>query len=106
MENETKFPEFRPGDVIRVTQKIKEGEKERLQNFEGTVIAVKGQKDLRTFTVRKIGANGIGVERIWPINSPFIVDIKININGDVRRAKLYYLRTKKTKQDLRTYKVS
>lgn len=105
MEKEAKFPQFHPGDVIRVMQKIKEGDKERLQAFEGTVIAMKGVSESRSFTVRKIGANGIGVERIWQINSPHLESITIKNVGDVRRAKLYYLRTKKTKRDLRTYKV-
>ena len=104
-EKQAKFPEFHPGDVIRVMQKIKEGEKERLQAFEGTVIALKGTQENRSFTVRKLGANGIGVERIWMISSPHIDSITIKNIGAVRRAKLYYLRTKKTKRDLRTYKV-
>jgi large subunit ribosomal protein L19 len=103
---ETKFPEFHPGDVIRVMQKIKEGDKERLQAFEGTVISMKGAAESRSFTVRRLSAGGIGVERIWHLNSPHIDSITVKIEGDVRRAKLYYLRDKKTKRDLRTYKVN
>lgn len=81
---------FRVGDTVRVGQKIKEGEKTRVQNFEGVVIAV--NKTAQSFTIRKI-SDGVGVERIWPINSPWIDSIKvIKTATKVRRAKLYYLR--------------
>jgi large subunit ribosomal protein L19 len=93
--NEEKNVEFRPGDIVRVTSKIKEGGKESSQQFEGTVIATRGRGDSKTFTVRKVGSGGVGVERIWPLNSPMISKIEIKKKGDVRRAKLYYLREKK-----------
>ena len=82
---------FSIGDTIRVYAKIVEGDKERIQGFEGVVIAKKGSGVSETFTVRKI-VQGIGVERIFPINSPKIDRIKIIKKGKVRRAKLYYLR--------------
>jgi large subunit ribosomal protein L19 len=89
-------PEFRPGDTIRVHVKIKEGDKERLQAFEGTVIAEKNSGLGRTVTVRKISF-GQGVERIFPINAPVIDHIDVVRTGRVRRAKLYYLRGLKGK---------
>jgi large subunit ribosomal protein L19 len=82
---------FGPGDTITVHYKIKEGNKERIQNYRGVVIQVKGAGLTKTFTVRKMSGN-IGVERIFPISSPFIEEIEINKRGSVRRAKLYYLR--------------
>src|SRR5258708_31418832 len=85
------LPEFRPGDTIKVHVKIKEGEKERLQAFEGTVIARKNTGMGETITVRKISF-GHGVERIFPIHAPVIDHIDIVRTGRVRRAKLYYLR--------------
>lgn len=84
-------PEFRPGDTIRVQVKIKEGEKERLQAFEGTVIARRNSGISETFTVRKISF-GHGVERIFPLHSPNVDSIELVRTGKVRRAKLYYLR--------------
>lgn len=81
-----------PGAQITVTSVVKEGNKERLQNFDGLVISVRGRGDSQTFTVRKIGAGGIGVERIWPVNSPSISKIEVKKQSRVRRAKLYYLR--------------
>ena len=81
-----------PGDLVRVSVKVKEGDKERVQAFEGTVIAVRGVGDSKTFTVRKIGSGGIGVERIWPFASPAIEKIKILKKRKQKRAKLYYLR--------------
>lgn len=88
-------PEFRVGDTVNVGCKIIETkggkEKERIQNFEGTVIARKGSGVTETFTVRKI-SSGIGVERIFPVNSPNIASIKVVKKGKVRRAKLYFLR--------------
>lgn len=91
-----KHPEFRPGDTIRVHVKIREGEKERLQAFEGTVIARKNTAAGETVTVRKISF-GQGVERIFPINAPVIDHIDVVRTGRVRRAKLYYLRGLKGK---------
>jgi large subunit ribosomal protein L19 len=82
------------GDNITVTQLIKEGDKTRQQAFKGIVISIKGKADGKTFTVRKIGAAGVGVERIWPVNSPWIEKVEIAQKGNVRRAKLYYLRDK------------
>ncbi len=92
------IPEFRPGDTVRVAVEIKEGDKKRIQNFEGVVIAIKGTGAGKTFTVRKIGANGIGVERIFPVYSESIAGIEVVRKGKVRRAKLYYLRNKTGKQ--------
>ena len=89
---ETKnFPEFKAGDTITVTYKIKEENKERLQKFRGIVIQERGVGATKTFTVRKI-SNGIGVERIFPISSPFIDSIEVNKVGKVRRARIFYLR--------------
>lgn len=94
MANQAKIGEttFNVGDTVIVSQKIKEGEKTRLQNFEGIVIAIRGRGENKSFTVRKIAVGGIGVERIWPANSPWITKIKVKKKGKVRRAKLYYLR--------------
>lgn len=85
------LPTFNIGDVVRVGVAIKEGEKERVQTFEGTVIAKKHGGVSETFTVRKI-SNGIGVERIFPIHSPHVKSVDVVRKGKVRRAKLYYLR--------------
>lgn len=90
------IPPFRVGDTVRVSTRIKEGDKERLQAFEGYVIARRGSGTRETFTVRKI-SYGIGVERIFPIHSPLIDKITLIKEGFVRRAKLYYLRGKKGK---------
>ena len=87
----TDIPEFRPGDTIRVHVKIKEGDKERLQAFEGTVIAENGSGVSKTITVRKVSF-GQGVERIFPIAAPVVDHIDVVRTGRVRRAKLYYLR--------------
>ncbi|MBR8704135.1 50S ribosomal protein L19 [Porphyromonas levii] len=84
-------PQFRSGDNISVAYRIKEGDKERIQIFRGDVIKIVGDGDNRRFTVRKI-SSGIGVERIFPFNSPFIDEITVHKRGHVRRAKLYYLR--------------
>jgi large subunit ribosomal protein L19 len=84
-------PDFKAGDTITVTYKIKEGNKERLQNFTGVVLQRKGHGPTATFTVRKI-SNNVGVERIFPISSPFIDSIAVNKYGVVRRARIYYLR--------------
>jgi len=85
------IPPFRPGDTLRVNVRVKEGEKERLQAFEGVCIARRGSGVSETFTVRKV-SNGVGVERIFPVHSPMIGDIAVVRRGQVRRAKLYYLR--------------
>jgi len=85
------IPPFRPGDTVRVNVRVKEGEKERLQAFEGVCIARRGGGVSETFTVRKI-SNGVGVERIFPIHSPMIGSLVVVRRGVVRRAKLYYLR--------------
>jgi large subunit ribosomal protein L19 len=87
----TDLPPFRPGDTVRVNVRVKEGDKERIQAFEGVCIARRGGGVSETFTVRKI-SNGVGVERIFPLHSPMIADIKVVRRGVVRRAKLYYLR--------------
>ncbi len=84
-------PEFRPGDTVSVHYNIKEGERRRIQVFEGIVIARKGSGFRETFTVRKV-SYGIGVERIFPVHSPLIEKIEVKRKGRVRRAKLYYLR--------------
>ncbi|MCL5411399.1 MAG: 50S ribosomal protein L19 [Patescibacteria group bacterium] len=89
--------EFKPGDIIRVSAKVKEAGKERIQQFEGTVLAIRGRGENKSFTVRRIATGGIGVERIWPIHSPSVTEIKIIKKGNVNRAKLYYLRHKKGK---------
>ena len=94
MANQVKINDtvFSVGDKVKVLQKIQEGDKIRLQPFEGIVIAIKGEGENKMFTVRKIAAGSIGVERIWPLNSPWIENIKVLKQGKVRRAKLYYLR--------------
>lgn len=87
-----KYPEFKGGDTITVTYRIKEGDKERLQKFRGVVLQLRGATPAtKTFTIRKI-SNGVGVERIFPYNSPFIESIELNKVGDVRRARIFYLR--------------
>ncbi|GHV10406.1 50S ribosomal protein L19 [Bacteroidia bacterium] len=90
-EKEQSFPPFKSGDTITVAYRIKEGNKERIQQYRGVVIKIAGHGDARRFTVRKMSEN-IGVERIFPLNSPFIDSIVLNKVGKVRRAKLYYLR--------------
>ncbi len=84
-------PDFRAGDTLRVGVRVKEGEKERLQAFEGVCIARRGAGVGATFAVRKI-SNGVGVERIFPLHSPMLGEIKVVRRGRVRRAKLYFLR--------------
>lgn len=93
-----KIPEIRSGYTVRVNLKIKEGDKERIQAFEGLVIAKKhGQEINATITVRKI-SHGVGVERIFPLHSPIIASIEVLKKGKVRRAKLYYIRLKSAKE--------
>jgi large subunit ribosomal protein L19 len=90
------LPTFDPGDTLRVNVRIREGEKERIQAFEGVCIARQGGGASETFTVRKVSA-GIGVERVFPLHSPMLESIKVLRRGRVRRAKLYYLRGRKGK---------
>lgn len=91
-QHRTDLPDFKPGYTVKVHQKIKEGDKERIQIFEGLVIARKGGTGANaTFTVRKI-ASGVGVERIYPIHSPNIAKLEIVKTADVKKAKLYYVR--------------
>jgi large subunit ribosomal protein L19 len=95
-DTDVNLPDFRPGDVINVAVRVIEGDKERIQNYEGIVISRRGSGLGETFTVRKV-SNGVGVERIFPIHSPIIQNIRIVREGKVRRAKLYYLRSLSTK---------
>lgn len=96
-ENRTTFPDFKAGDTINVHVKIREGNKERIQQFQGTVIQRRHPNSSgETFTVRKI-SNGVGVERIFPILSPSIDKIEVLRKGKVRRARIYYLRGKQGK---------
>lgn len=87
----TEKPQFNVGDTVRVAVRIKEGERERIQNFEGTVIAKKHGGVAETFTVRR-SSYGVGVERVFPLNSPFVESVDVIRKGKVRRAKLFYLR--------------
>ena len=89
-------PAFRTGDTLRVNVRVKEGDKERIQAFEGVCIAKRGAGVSATFTVRKI-SNGVGVERIFPVHSPMISSLEVLRRGRVRRAKLFYLRQLKGK---------
>ncbi|HEU4437308.1 MAG: 50S ribosomal protein L19 [Candidatus Zixiibacteriota bacterium] len=91
-----KRPDFGPGDTVKVHVKIKEGDKERIQIFQGTVIARGGRGARESFTVRKI-SSGVGVERVFPLFSPSVAKIELVKTGDVRRGKLYYLRNLKGK---------
>ncbi len=88
---ETNFPEFKAGDTVTVAYRIREGNKERIQEYRGDVIKISGHTGNKRFTVRKMSGN-IGVERIFPMDSPFIQGITVHKHGKVRRAKLYYLR--------------
>ncbi len=87
------LPEFRAGDRVRVHVRVVEGERERVQVFEGIVIRRRGSRLSETFTVRKVSF-GVGVERTFPVHSPMIAKVEVAARGDVRRAKLYYLRTR------------
>lgn len=91
------FPKFKAGDTITVTYKIKEGNKERLQKYQGVVLQRAGSGPSATFTVRKISGN-IGVERIFPVSSPFIEEIIVNKVGVVRRARIFYFRNLRGKK--------
>jgi large subunit ribosomal protein L19 len=93
----TDFPDFKSGDTITVHYKIKEGNKERIQQFKGVVIQRKGTGPTATFTVRKMSGD-VGVERIFPISSPFIDKIEVSKRGKVRRSRIYYLRELKGKK--------
>lgn len=84
-------PEFHVGDTVKVYNKIKEGNRERIQVFEGTVLKKQGGSNRETFTVRKI-SNGVGVEKTWPLHSPNVEKVEVVRQGKVRRAKLFYLR--------------
>jgi large subunit ribosomal protein L19 len=90
-EKNSDIPAFNPGDHIKVQVRVIEGDKERIQSFEGDVISIRGSGNSKTFTVRKI-SSGVGVERIFPFNSPKIAKVELLKEGNVRRAKLYYLR--------------
>lgn len=87
------LPKFAPGDTVKVHVKVKEGEKERIQIFQGLVIGIKGGGMRTSFTVRKI-SSGVGVERVFPLNSPTVDKLEVIRSGKVRRAKLYFLRAK------------
>ena len=91
------IPDVSPGDTVRVMVRVVEGEKERLQPFEGVCIARKGGGLRETMTIRKV-SGGVGVERIFPIHSPSIAELKVLRKGKVRRAKLYYLRSRRGKK--------
>ncbi len=92
----TDIPKFRSGDAVRLHVKIVEGDRERIQLFEGVVIRRRGQGISETFTVRKI-SNGVGVERTFPVHSPKLAQIEVTRRGKVRRSKLYYLRERQGK---------
>ena len=89
----TEVADFAVGDTVKVHNKIKEGNRERIQIFEGTVIKRQGGSNRETFTVRKF-SNGVGVEKAWPVHSPFVEKIEVVRHGKVRRAKIYYLRSR------------
>jgi len=90
------IPEFDSGDTVNVHVRVVEGDKERIQQYQGVVIAFKGSGARRTFTVRKV-SNGVGVERVFPLYSPKLAKIEVTRHGSVRRAKLYYLRDRRGK---------
>jgi large subunit ribosomal protein L19 len=96
LSHKANLPDFKPGDNVTVAYKITEGNKERIQEFRGDVIQVRGSGATKTFTVRKI-SNSVGVERVFPFYSPFIDKVTVNKVGRVRRAKLYYQRDRKGK---------
>ncbi len=92
MKSPEEIPEFRVGDTVRVSFRVVEGDKERIQDFEGVVIRLRGRGVNRNFTVRRIAAHGIGVERTFPLHSPRVEKITVVRRGKVRRARLFYLR--------------
>ena len=92
----TDIPDFGPGDTLKVHVRVVEGNRERVQVFQGVVIRIKGSGVRETFTVRKVGF-GVGVEGTFPVHSPIVEEIEVRVRGDVRRAKLYYLRDRKGK---------
>ncbi len=92
------LPAFKSGDTVRIHYQIIEGDKKRIQPFEGIVISKRGAGVSKTFTVRRIGADNVGVERIFPLFSPNIEKIEVTRHGKARRAKLFYLRDKKGKE--------
>jgi len=91
------IPQFNTGDTVRVHAKVKEGNRERIQVFEGTVIKKQGGSNRATFTVRKL-SNGVGVEKTWPLHSPIVEKVEVVRRGKVRRAKLFYLRERSGKR--------
>jgi large subunit ribosomal protein L19 len=91
------LPEMGPGDTVRVSVRIKEGNKERVQAFEGIVMGIRGSGTGKSFTVRRVGSAGIGVERVFPFSSPALEKIEVLRRGKVRRAKIYYIRDVKGK---------
>lgn len=95
-KRQEELPDFQPGDTVNVHVRVVEGDKERIQQYQGVVIAFKGSGSNRTFTVRKVSGN-VGVERIFPFNSPRIARVERLRQGRVRRAKLYYLRARRGK---------
>mgnify|MGYP002682580276 CR=1 FL=1 len=97
LSGKKEFPAFKPGDNITVNYKIIEGNKERIQAFQGIVLQISGKGANKTFTVRKI-SNNIGVERIFPFSSPFIDEIDVNKHGIVRRSRIFYLRNLRGKK--------
>lgn len=90
--------EFRIGDLIRVHQRIQEDSKTRTQIFEGTVIAIRGMGINKMFTVRRLGTGNVAIERIFPLSSPFVEQVEVKAAGSVRRAKLYYIREKSSRE--------
>ncbi len=96
-EVEKNYPKFSASDTITVSYKIKEGNKERIQNFRGVVIQLRGSGQSKTFTIRKMSGN-IGVERIFPMYSPFIETIELNKRGSVRRKRIFYMRERTGKK--------
>lgn len=90
-EREEAFPAFAPGDTVDVHVRVVEGNKERIQRYQGVVISIRGEGASRTFMVRKV-SNGVGVERVFPFNSPRVAKVDLVRQGRVRRAKLFYLR--------------
>lgn len=106
IEVKVKNVEIGVGDKVRVIQKIKEARKERTQAFEGVVIAIRGRANGKSFVLRKIGANNIGIEKIFPVESPLIVAVEVVKKGKrgVRKSKLYYLRDKASREINKIYR--